>query len=307
MNAPRKRREAVHGWLILDKPYGMTSTQAVGKVRFLFNAEKAGHGGTLDPLASGLLPIALGEATKTVSYAMDGRKVYRFTACWGEERTTDDLEGEVSATSDRRPSGKEIELILPRFTGEIMQAPPAFSAIKVDGERAYDLARAGEAVELAERPILIEALRLVDVPDRDHATFEVTCGKGTYIRSLARDMGRALGTAAHVTMLRRVAVGPFTEDHMISLENLTELGHKAPGGDAKTGALLPIETVLDGIPALAIDEEQARRLKLGQAVLLRGANAPIAEDAVLVMSGGKPLGIGTIVQGSLKPKRLFNL
>ena len=307
MNAPRKRREAVHGWLILDKPYGMTSTQAVGKVRFLFNAEKAGHGGTLDPLASGLLPIALGEATKTVSYAMDGRKVYRFTACWGEERTTDDLEGEVSATSDRRPSGKEIESILPRFTGEIMQAPPAFSAIKVDGERAYDLARAGEAVELAERPILIEALRLVDVPDRDHATFEVTCGKGTYIRSLARDMGRALGTAAHVTMLRRVAVGPFTEDHMISLENLTELGHKAPGGDAKTGALLPIETVLDGIPALAIDDEQARRLKLGQAVLLRGANAPIAEDAVLVMSGGKPLGIGTIVQGSLKPKRLFNL
>ena len=307
MNAPRKRREAVHGWLILDKPYGMTSTQAVGKVRFLFNAEKAGHGGTLDPLASGLLPIALGEATKTVSYAMDGRTVDRFTACWGEERTTDDLEGEVSATSDRRPSGKEIELILPRFTGEIMQAPPAFSAIKVDGERAYDLARAGEAVELAERPILIEALRLVDVPDRDHATFEVTCGKGTYIRSLARDMGRALGTAAHVTMLRRVAVGPFTEDHMISLENLTELGHKAPGGDAKTGALLPIETVLDGIPALAIDDEQARRLKLGQAVLLRGANAPIAEDAVLVMSGGKPLGIGTIVQGSLKPKRLFNL
>ena len=303
----KKQRNPVTGWLILDKPYGMTSTQAVGKVRFLFNAEKAGHGGTLDPLASGLLPIALGEATKTVSYAMDGRKVYRFTACWGEERTTDDLEGEVSAASDLRPMQSEIESILPRFTGEIMQAPPAFSAIKVDGERAYDLARAGEAVELAERPILIEALRLVDVPDRDHATFEVTCGKGTYIRSLARDMGRALGTAAHVTMLRRVAVGPFTEDHMISLENLTELGHKAPGGDAKTGALLPIETVLDGIPALAIDDEQARRLKLGQAVLLRGANAPIAEDAVLVMSGGKPLGIGTIVQGSLKPKRLFNL
>jgi tRNA pseudouridine55 synthase len=197
--------------------------------------------------------------------------------------------------------------MLPRFTGEIMQAPPAFSAIKVDGERAYDLARAGEAVELAERPILIEALKLVDIPDRDHAIFEVTCGKGTYIRSLARDMGRALGTAAHVTSLRRVAVGPFTEAHMISLENLAELGHKAPGGDAKTGALLPIETVLDGIPALAIDEEQARRLKLGQAVLLRGANAPIAEDAVLVMSGSKPLGIGTIVQGSLKPKRLFNL
>lgn len=307
MNPPRKRREAVNGWVILDKPYGMTSTQAVGKVRFLLNAEKAGHGGTLDPLASGLLPIALGEATKTVSHAMDGRKVYRFTAAWGEERTTDDLEGEATVTSDRRPSKDEIEAILSRFTGEIQQTPPAFSAIKVDGERAYDLARAGEAVELAARPVLIEALSLVDMPDPDHATFEVTCGKGTYIRSLARDMGRALGTAAHVSMLRRVAVGPFTEAHMISLENLAELGHKAPGGDAKTGALLPIETVLDGIPALAIDEEQARRLKLGQAVLLRGANAPIAEDAVLVMSGGKPLGIGTIIQGSLKPKRLFNL
>lgn len=304
---PKIKRTPVHGWLILDKPHGMTSTQAVGKVRWLFNAEKAGHGGTLDPLASGLLPIALGEATKTVSYAMDGRKIYRFTARWGEERTTDDLEGEVSATSDKRPARDEIETILPRFTGEIMQAPPAFSAIKVDGERAYDLARAGEAVELAERPILIEALTLVDVPDPDHATFEVTCGKGTYIRSLARDMGRALGTAAHVSMLRRVAVGPFAETHMISLENLTELGHKAPGGDANKGVLLPIETVLDGIPALAIDEEQARRLKLGQAVLLRGANAPIAEDAVLVMSGEKPLGIGTIEQGSLKPKRLFNL
>jgi len=301
------KRTPVNGWLILDKPYGMTSTQAVGKVRWLFNAEKAGHGGTLDPLASGLLPIALGEATKTVSHAMDGRKIYRFTARWGEERTTDDLEGEVSATSDKRPAREEIEAVLPRFTGEIMQAPPAYSAIKVDGERAYDLARAGEVVELAERPILIEALTLVETPDPDHATFEVTCGKGTYIRSLARDMGRALGSAAHVTSLRRVAVGPFTETHMISLENLTELSHKAPGGDANKGVLLPIETVLDGIPALAIDEEQARRLKLGQSVLLRGANAPIAEDAVLVMSGGKPLGIGTIIQGSLKPKRLFNL
>jgi tRNA pseudouridine55 synthase len=285
----------------------MSSTQAVGKVRFLFNAEKAGHGGTLDPLASGLLPIALGEATKTVSHAMDGRKIYRFTVCWGEERTTDDLEGEVTITSDRRPVQSEIESILHRFTGEIMQAPPAFSAIKVDGERAYDLARAGELVDLAPRPVLIEELKLVDVPDLDHATFEVTCGKGTYIRSLARDMGRALGTAAHVSMLRRVAVGPFTEAHMISLENLTELSHKAPGGDAMKGVLLPIETVLDGIPALAVDQEQARRLRLGQPVLLRGANAPIAEDAVLVMSGGKPLGIGTIGEGTLKPKRLFNL
>jgi tRNA pseudouridine55 synthase len=304
---PRKQRTPVHGWIILDKPYGMSSTQAVGKIRWLFNAEKAGHGGTLDPLASGLLPIALGEATKTVSYAMDGRKVYRFTACWGEERTTDDLEGEVTVRSDKRPARDEIESILPCFTGDIMQTPPAFSAIKVDGERAYDLARAGEAVELAARPVLIEELRLVEVPDAGHATFEVTCGKGTYIRSLARDMGRALGAAAHVSMLRRIAVGPFTEAHMISLENLTELSHKADGGNAISGALLPIETVLDGIPALAIDADQARRLRLGQPVLLRGANAPIAEDAVLVTSGGKPVGIGLIEQGTLKPKRLFNL
>jgi tRNA pseudouridine55 synthase len=303
----KKPKTKVHGWVVFDKPYGMTSTQAVGKIRWLFNAEKAGHGGTLDPLASGLLPIALGEATKTVSYAMDGRKVYRFTAAWGEERTTDDLEGQVSARSDIRPSQAQIESILHDFTGVIMQAPPAFSAIKVDGERAYDLARAGEAVDLAPRPVSIEALRLVGIPEPDHATFEVTCGKGTYIRSLARDMGRRLGCFGHVSMLRRIAVGPFTEAHMISLEKLEELVHKAPGGNANDGALLPIETVLDGIPALAVDGEKAQRLRQGQPVLLRGANAPIAEDAVLVTSGGKPVGIAAIEQGSLKPKRLFNL
>ncbi|MCB1434553.1 MAG: tRNA pseudouridine(55) synthase TruB, partial [Alphaproteobacteria bacterium] len=233
----KKRGNPVHGWVILDKPYGMTSTQAVGKVRWLFNAQKAGHGGTLDPLATGLLPIALGEATKTVSHAMDGRKIYRFTAHWGEERSTDDLEGEVTAQSVERPTVTQIEAILPRFTGEIQQAPPAFSAIKVAGERAYDLARAGEAVDLAPRPVHIEDLNLVDIPDTDHATFEVTCGKGTYIRSLARDMGRALACLGHVSMLRRIAVGPFTETDMISLEKLEELRHKAPGGNAMEGAL----------------------------------------------------------------------
>jgi tRNA pseudouridine55 synthase len=303
----KKRGNPVHGWVILDKPYGTTSTQAVGKVRWLLKAEKAGHGGTLDPLATGLLPIALGEATKTVSYAMDGRKVYCFTARWGEERSTDDKEGEVTAWSKSRPTPAEIEAILPRFTGDILQAPPAFSAIKVAGERAYDLARAGEAVDLAPRPILIGALRLIGIPDTDHATFEVTCGKGTYIRSLARDMGRALGSLGHVSMLRRVGVGPFAEAHMISLEKLQELSHKPPGGNAMEGALLPIETVLDGIPALAIDERQAQRLRQGQPVLLRGANAPIAQEAVLVTCGGRPVGIGAVEQGSLKPKRLFNL
>jgi tRNA pseudouridine55 synthase len=334
-NLGKKQRNRFHGWVVFDKPYGMTSTQAVGKIRWLFNAEKAGHGGTLDPLATGLLPIALGEATKTVSYAMDGRKVYRFTVSWGEERNTDDLEGEVTARSDNRPMKSDIEAILAEFIGEILQQPPAFSAIKVDGERAYDLARAGETVELAARPVFIEALRLVDFPTADphpnpspqgggakgldpspqrgaakgidHATFEVTCGKGTYIRSLARDMGRMLGCLGHVSMLRRIAVGPFTEEHMISLEKLEELSHKAPGGNAMEGALMPIETVLDGIPAVAIDGSQAQRLRQGQQVLLRGANAPIAQEAVLVTSGGKPLAIGTIEQGYLKSKRLFIL
>ncbi len=285
----------------------MTSTQAVGKVRWLFNAEKAGHGGTLDPLATGLLPIALGEATKTVQWAMDGRKVYRFTAKWGDERNTDDLEGEISAQSVSRPSQFSIESILSNFIGEIQQIPPAFSAIKIGGERAYDLARAGDTVELAPRPVMIEELRLVDISDADHASFEVTCGKGTYIRALARDMGRALGCLGHVTRLRRIAVGPFSEAQMIPLEKLEELRHKPLGDNAMKGVLRPIETVLDGIPAMAIDERQAQRLSQGQPVLLRGANAPIACDAVLVTWAGKPLGLCSISQGALTPKRLFNL
>ncbi len=303
----KKRGEPVHGWVVLDKPYGMTSTQAVGKIRWLFNAEKAGHGGTLDPLATGLLPIALGEATKTAQWAMDGRKVYRFTAKWGEERNTDDLEGEISATSVSRPYHNSIIKILNQFSGEIQQAPPAFSAIKIAGERAYDLARAGETVAMAARAVSIDSLTLTDIPDADHATFEVTCGKGTYIRALARDMGRALGCFGHVTMLRRIAVGPFTEAQMIPLEVLEELRHKAPGDNAMKGVLRPIETVLDGIPAWPVKDAEAQRLSHGQPVLLRGANAPIASDAVLVTWGSKPLGICSIEQGSLKPKRLFNL
>ena len=303
----KKRGEPVHGWVVLDKPYGMTSTQAVGKIRWLFNAEKAGHGGTLDPLATGLLPIALGEATKTAQWAMDGRKVYRFTAKWGEERNTDDLEGEISATSVSRSSHNSIVKILNQFTGEIQQAPPAFSAIKITGARAYDLARAGEPVAMAARAVSIVSLTLTDIPDADHATFEVTCGKGTYIRALARDMGRALGCFGHVIMLRRIAVGPFTEAQMIPLEVLEELRHKAPGDNAMKGVLRPIETVLDGIPAWPVKDAEAQRLSHGQPVLLRGANAPIASDAVLVTWGSKPLGICSIEQGMLKPKRLFNL
>jgi tRNA pseudouridine55 synthase len=297
----------IHGWIALDKPEGLGSTQALARVKRLFDAKKAGHGGTLDPLASGLLPIALGEATKTVSWAMQGRKTYRVLIKWGESRTTDDREGEISALSDHRPSHIDIDTMLPRFEGKIFQAPPRFSAIKVKGERAYDLARSGEAVELAARAVFIEKIELLGLPDADHAELAVTCGKGTYIRSLARDLAEALGTVGHVARLRRTAVGPLGERDMISLEKLEELCHKAPGDNAMEGVLRPLETVLDGIPALAVKDAEAQRLRQGQKVLLRGASAPIAQDAVLVMWGLRPLGICSIEKGALTPKRLFNL
>ena len=302
-----KTKQNIHGWIALDKPEGLGSTQALAKVKRLFSAAKAGHGGTLDPLASGLLPIALGEATKTVSWAMDGQKTYQVLVRWGEARTTDDREGEICGNSSYRPTAYDIESILYKFEGEILQTPPKFSAIKVRGERAYDLARAGEEVELAARTVKIEKITLLGLPDADHSEFSVICGKGTYIRSLARDMALALGTVGHVARLRRVAVGPFGEKDMISLEKLMELGHKAPGDNAMEGVLRPIETVLDGIPALAVKDAEAQRLRQGQQVLLRGASAPIAQDAVLVMWGQRPLGICSIEKGSLKPKRLFNL
>ncbi len=207
----KKRGVPVHGWVALDKPYGMGSTQALAKVRWLFNAEKAGHGGTLDPLATGLLPIALGEATKTVQWAMEGRKVYRFTVAWGEERNTDDLEGVVTTQSADRPKRLDIEAILNQFQGDISQTPPAYSAIRIGGERSYDLARAGVEVAMEPRAVTIEKLVLSDIPDADHAVFEVTCGKGTYVRALARDMGRMLGCFGHISARRRNTVGAIRE------------------------------------------------------------------------------------------------
>jgi tRNA pseudouridine55 synthase len=307
--ARRRKGQPINGWVILDKPLGMTSTQAVGAVRRLFDANKAGHGGTLDPLATGLLPIALGEATKTVSYVMDGRKVYRFTACWGEARSTDDAEGPVTARSDRRPTAAEIEAVLPRFQGEISQVPPAFSAIKVEGERAYDLARAGETVDLAARPIWIERLSLVSQPDEDHAEFEVVSGKGAYMRSLARDLGLALGTFAYVSALRRIAVGPFTESQAISLESLKALGHIPPA----SGHLLPVETALDDIPALPLTDAEALRLRSGQSIgLLRASDrerlgAIRSGDLVCAMAGGKPVALARLEAGDLRPVRVLHL
>ena len=303
----KKRGKPIHGWVVFDKPLGMSSTQGVGKIRWLFNAEKAGHGGTLDPLATGLLPIALGEATKTVQWAMDVRKKYEFRIKWGAETATDDLEGEVTATSVLKPNQSSIESILKEFLGEITQIPPIYSALKIDGERAYYLARAGKTPEMKPRQVLIEELRLLDCSNPEHADFEVVCGKGTYIRALARDMGRKLGCLGHLTLLRRTQVGPFTEKDMISLESLEELSHKPDRDEALQSVLRSIVTVLDGIPALAVMDGQAAQLRQGQSVLLRGANAPINCEAILVTYEGRPLGICEIAQGSLKTKRLFNL
>ena len=260
---PRKRKGTpIDGWLAIDKPLGMTSTQVVAAVRRATGAAKVGHGGTLDPLATGVLPIALGEATKTVQYVMDGAKVYHWQVCWGEERNTDDREGLVTATSDLRPSDAEIIAALAAFHGEIEQIPPAFSAVKIGGERAYHLARAGEDVEIAPRRVRIDRFTLLGQPDSDHADFETVAGKGTYIRSLARDLARALGTFGHVSRLRRAVCGPFREEKAISLEFLHEVGQ----GPALRDYLLPVETALDDIPALALTEVEARRLQEGQAV-----------------------------------------
>lgn len=305
--ARRKHGEPVHGWVALDKPLGMTSTAAVSAVKRLYNARKAGHAGTLDPLATGLLPIALGEATKTVSFAMDGRKTYVFTVRWGEETTTDDAEGEVVKRSAARPSQSDIEAVLARFTGMIAQTPPRFSAIKVAGERAYDLAREGEVIELEPRQVEVLDLRLVEIPDADHAAFEAECGKGTYVRALARDIGRALGCLGHVSTLSRTRVGGFTAEHMIPLEKLEALRHNDAGREALKEWLLPVETALDDIPALAVGSAEAARLKQGQAVIVRGRDAPLNQDTVLVVWRGQPIAVASLSQGAIKPKRVFNL
>jgi tRNA pseudouridine55 synthase len=304
----KRDKRDVHGWVVLDKPVSMTSTHAVSMVKRLFSAKRCGHAGTLDPLASGALPIALGEATKTVPFVMDGRKLYRFTIRWGEERDTDDAEGRVVSTSKERPSPEAVGALLPSYTGLIQQIPPRYSAIKIEGERAYDLARDGEQVELAARPVEIGRLELVNVPDRDHAVFEAECGKGTYVRSLARDLGRALGCFGHVSALRRAAVGPFTQETMISLEQLEALCHRAASGEGSLAdALMPVETALDDIPALAVSRADAARLQRGQAVLLRGRDAPNFRGTVYVTVSGQLLALAELDRGEIVPKRVFNL
>jgi tRNA pseudouridine55 synthase len=297
---PKKR--AISGWVVLNKPYDFTSTQAVGKVRWLMSAAKAGHAGTLDPLATGILPIALGEATKAVPQVQDGTKVYRFAIGWGKATTTDDTEGEVIATSDVRPAQDALEAVLPRFTGTIMQRPPAFSAIKVDGERAYDLARAGETVELAARPIDIDAIALVS-HGADESVLEVTCGKGTYVRSLARDIAEALGTVGHVTKLHRAMVGPFSDADAITIEEL----EAAEAGDARDGLLKPVAAGLEGVAEIRLDAGQATAVSHGNPVLLTGAGAPVAMDECWASFRGKVVATGSVQFGQFKPHRVFNL
>ena len=311
----RKRKGLpIHGWLVLDKPPGMTSTQAMAKARWLLKAEKAGHGGTLDPIATGVLPIALGEATKTVSYAMDCGKTYRFTLCFGEARSTDDMAGTVTATSDVRPTDEQIEAALERFTGWISQVPPQFSAIKVDGERAYDLAREGEVVDLKPRQVRVDGFHLTGRPDADHAEFEVECGKGTYMRSLARDLALALGTVGHVSALRRLRVGRFTLADAIPLDELERVAQTP----AVEGLLLPIETALDDIPALALTEVEAHRLRQGQTVaLLRrqdlerldqlAGSLADGDGTVLAVSAGRPVALARVEGAEIRPVRVLNL
>ena len=297
-NSKRQKRD-ISGWLVLDKPYDMTSTQAVGKVRWLFGARKAGHAGTLDPLATGILPIALGEATKTVSAVQDGTKVYRFTLTWGNATTTDDAEGEVVATSGHRPAAADVLALLPRFTGEIMQRPPAFSAIKVDGERAYDLARAGETFVLEPRPVVIERLELVR-HGTDSSEFEMSCEKGTYVRALARDLAEALGTCGHVTRLHRAAVGPFADVDAVSLEAL-----EAAAPEARDGLLLPVAAGLAGLPELRMSPDQVTAIRHGNPVLLAGANAPVHLGEAWASSGGEAVAVGVVEYGQFKPRRVL--
>lgn len=298
--APRPKKRDVHGWVVLDKPVGMTSTHAVAVVKRAFAAKKAGHAGTLDPLASGLLPIALGEATKTVPFVMDGRKAYQFTVSWGSQTDTDDTEGKVIATSEARPDEAAIAALLPRFTGTISQVPPKFSAIKIAGERAYDLARDGEEVVLEARPVEIDALRIVS-HDGATTTFEAECGKGTYVRAIARDLGLALGCLGHVAHLRRTRVGPFDIADAAQVETLRESPESA------SGALLPVMAALSLIPEIVVNRDAAMRLKRGQSVLLRGRDALPESPAVYATCAGVLIAIGAIEQGEFVPHRVFNL
>lgn len=322
----KKKGRPVSGWIVLDKPHGMGSTDAVSKIKWLYGAEKAGHAGTLDPLASGMLPIALGEATKTVPYVQDGAKIYRFTVTWGQERTTDDLEGEVTKTSDLRPDEASIRALLPNYTGLIMQTPPQFSAIKIAGERAYDLARGGEAVEIPAREVEIGRFDLIEMSSADTTVFEIECGKGTYVRSLARDLGRDLGCYGHISFLRRTEVYPFTADDLVTIAEIEEAMASVPmvapeprEGDERPRSprpgpeqwkamdtlILDTGAALDSLPQVIVNDDSASRLRLGNPVIVRGRDAPAEAEEACAFARGQLVAIGAIEAGMFKPKRVF--
>jgi tRNA pseudouridine55 synthase len=291
----RPKKRDINGWIVLDKGVGMTSTHAVAAVKRALTAKKAGHAGTLDPLASGILPIALGEATKTVPFVMDGRKSYVFTVTWGAETDTDDAEGEVVERSDRVPQRAEVEALLPRFTGAIEQVPPRFSAIKVKGERAYDLARDGEVVELTPRPVEIDSLAVV-AHQGDRSVLKADCGKGTYVRAIARDLGRALGCLGHISALRRTRVGPFSEDDAVTVDDVA----------SDPSSLRPVESALGDLPSVAVSRDMATRLMRGQSILLRGRETPVS-GKVYATCNGVLVAVGDVERGELVPHRVFNL
>lgn len=312
----------INGWIVLDKPKGMGSTDAVGKLKWLFFAQKAGHAGTLDPLASGMLPIAFGDATKTVPFVMDGRKVYRFSVRWGAETTTDDTEGPVTKSSEMRPDREAIEALLPNYIGEITQVPPDFSAVKIAGERAYDLAREGEVVEIAPRTVEVLRLEIVDQPDADTTVFEAECGKGTYVRAIARDLGRDLGCFGHVTDLRRTSVGAFGEDDMVPLDELLQAADEGreeldaeaieSGATARVVDFKPLdeyiiaaEAALADLYEVMLTDEQASRVLAGNPVILRGRDAPVFCEEAFATGHGRLIALGAIEEGAFKPKRVF--
>ncbi len=299
--ARRKKGRSVHGWLIVDKPAGMTSSAVVNKVKWAFEARKAGHAGTLDPAATGLLAVALGEATKTVPHVTDALKTYRFTIRWGAETSTDDAEGETLRTGGDRPSRAAILAALPDFTGDILQVPPQVSAVKVDGERAYDLAREGVEMDLAARPLHVARLDLIETPDADTATLEMVCGKGGYVRSIARDLGRALGCLGHVATLRRLATGPFDLADAVDLDDVRRLERT----EAIDGLLLPVAAGLDGMPEVMVSPESAARLALGNpAPVLTSGGAEYGET-VWAARDGLPVALGAYMGGMLHPARVF--
>ena len=309
----RRKGRPINGWLVIDKPTGMTSTHVVNVVKAMTRAQKVGHGGTLDPLATGILPMALGDATKTVAYVMESAKSYRFTMRFGIRTDTDDSEGEVVETSERRPSDEEIRAGLDDFVGEIMQRPPSYAAVKIQGERAYDIARRGETVELEARPIRIDDYTMTGRPSPDEAVFEVTCGKGAYVRALARDLGEALGCKAHVSALRRLAVGGFDEDNAISLDNLRQI----VDDDSLPQVLVPLRTALAGIPAFALTEPQAVRLCSGQSIVISPklvTGLPVDHEpeddgdglTVQALKGGEVVALARLHGSELSPLRVFN-